>query len=481
MKLTHLIALAEKLKAHTHITRARRTEDNVIELALKTTKNHPSPLNTKHSTLNTKHPTPTSTHSNHPLPTQPSLFFDMTRGHSMVFSAPSQRPLQGYNAPFDTLLHTLVSSAKILDVSVVNNDRILRLTLAPKSSYKDQQIALQFEFTGKNTNAILLDENDVIIEALRHIDAESSFRIIRPGVELLPLPPREVGQNGDEEIVDIEAILEENYRKRHAQKLAQSQQSKAAATRKQIVKFDKLLRQLSDPETLLEKSETYQNMANIILANLHTIRPYDAVLNVNDFEGNPIAIPLPKNTPVNRMSEHYFTLAKRAKAKARNVHIEAENLTSKKAFYENILHAIEHARDIRKLNLLVPKRAKAQRKKERLKEGELFWIEDFKVLVGRNSVENQHLLKIARANDLWMHVRGIPSSHVIIRTDKQTLPDSVIHAAAKLCVDFSLKQPGDYDVDYTKRKFVKIQEGSHVEYDKYQTIRVRKDGVEIRE
>jgi predicted ribosome quality control (RQC) complex YloA/Tae2 family protein len=80
-----------------------------------------------------------------------------------------------------------------------------------------------------------------------------------------------------------------------------------------------------------------------------------------------------------------------------------------------------------------------------------------------------------------MHVRGIPSSHVIIRTDKQTLPDSVIHAAAKLCVDFSLKQPGDYDVDYTKRKFVNIQEGSHVEYDKYQTIRVRKDGVEIRE
>jgi predicted ribosome quality control (RQC) complex YloA/Tae2 family protein len=402
----------------------------------------------------------------------------------MVFAAPSQRPLQGYNAPFDTLLHTLVSSAKILDVSIVNDDRILRLILAPKSSYKDQQISLQFEFTGKNTNAILLDENDIIIEALRHIDGARSFRVIRPGMELLPLPPRKIGREtgaNEAKVENIDTILKENYRKRHAEKLAQSQQSKAAATRKHIAKFDKLLRQLSDPKTLLEKSQTYQNMANIILANLHTIRPYDSVLNVNDFEGNPIAIPLPKNIPVNRMSEHYFTLAKRAKAKARNVHIEADNLTSKKAFYDNILHAIEHAHDTRELDLLVPKRAKAQRKKERLKEGELFWIEDFKVLVGRNSVENQHLLKIARANDLWMHVRNIPSSHVIIRTDKQALPDSVIHAAAKLCVDFSLKQPGDYDVDYTQRKFVKIQEGSHVEYDKYQTIRVRKDGVEIRE
>ena len=449
MKLHHLQALATRLETFTFVTRARRIEDNVIEVAVSR---------------------------------EESYFFDMTRGNSTVFKAPSQRPLQSYNAPFDTLLHTLVSSAKILAVSIVNNDRILRIDLAPKSNYKDQRIALQFEFTGKNTNVILMDSNDVIIEALRHIDGESSFRVIRPGVELLALPPREVdgrwsGVDGD----DIDTVLQENFEKRHAHKLAQSQQNKASATRKQIKKFDQLLGKLSDPKTLLKKAEEYQNMANIILANLHKIRPYDAQLEAEDFEGNPITIPLPKSTVVNRMSEHYFTLAKRAKSKAKNVHIEYENLTSKKAFYDNILHAIESAHDVRELDLLVPKRARAQRKKERIKEGELFWIEDFKVLVGRNSVENQHLLKIARANDLWMHVRGIPSSHVIIRTDKQTLPDTVIRSAAKLCVDFSLKQAGDYDVDYTKRKFVKIQEGSHVEYDKYQTIRVRKEGVEIRE
>ena len=86
---------------------------------------------------------------------------------------------------------------------------------------------------------------------------------------------------------------------------------------------------------------------------------------------------------------------------------------------------------------------------------------------------------MAKANDLWMHIRDVPSSHVIIRTDKQNLPDSVIQAAAKLCVDFSVKNPGDYEVDYTKRKFVKVQEGSNVLYNKYDTIRVTKEGVEI--
>jgi len=181
------------------------------------------------------------------------------------------------------------------------------------------------------------------------------------------------------------------------------------------------------------------------------------------------------------MSEYFFNLAKRARSKAKNVHIEQENLQSKKEFYDNIYYALEQAKEPYELELLVPKRAKSQRKKERLKEGELFWIEDYKVLVGRNSNENQKLLQIAKANDLWMHIRDLPSSHVIIRTDKQNLPQSVIEAAAKLCVDFSVKNPGEYEVDYTKRKFVKIQEGSSVEYDKYQTIAIRKDGIEIRE
>ncbi len=449
MKLHHLKALAQRLKTHPYITRARRVEDNVIELALSR---------------------------------ELSYFFDMTRGHSMVYTAPSQRPMQGYSAPFDTLLHTQVSAARIVDAFVVNDDRVLRLILAPKSDYKDRHIALQFEFTGKNTNAILLDSDETIIEALRHIDAQSSFRIVRPGAQLEPLPSRNLPTTHYPlPTENLEEILHANYRKRHAEKLAQSQRNKRTTIQKQITKFDKLLAKISDPETLEAEAEKHQNTANILLANLYKIQPYDTQLETVDFEGNPITIPLPKNTPVNRMAEHYFTLAKRAKSRAKNVHIEAENLTSKKRFYENILHAIEHSTDLRELELLVPKRGKSQRKKEKMREGELFWIEDYKVMVGRNSTENQHLLKLARANDLWMHVRGIPSSHVIIRTDKQNLPDSVIEAAAKLCVDFSLKHPGDYDVDYTQRKFVKIQEGSHVEYDKYRTIRVRKEGVEIRE
>jgi predicted ribosome quality control (RQC) complex YloA/Tae2 family protein len=446
MKLYELKAIAKRLNDFTFISRARRIEDNTLELV---------------------------------FDKSDSYFFNMTRGHSFIYKAPSQRPLQGYNAPFDTLLHTLMAASKLIGVDVPNGDRILRFTLAPKSSYKDKIVYLQLEFTGKNTNAILIDENEVIIEALRHIDADSSFRVIRPGLELLPIPPFERAEE-EKEIIDIDASLEEKYRQTQAKKLLELKKQKLSLTAKKSQKLDQILETLPNEESLELQAKEYNSYGNLILANLYQIKPYDTKLNTYDFEGNEISLKLPKNIKVNRMSDYFFNLAKRAKNKAKNIHMEKENLQSKKDFYDNIYYALEQAKEPYELELLVPKRAKSKRKKEKLKEGELFWIEDYKVFVGRNSNENQKLLSLAKANDLWMHIRDVPSSHVIIRTDKQNLPDSVIQAAAKLCVDFSVKNPGDYEVDYTKRKFVKLQEGSNVLYNKYDTITVTKEGAEIR-
>ncbi len=446
MKLYELKAIAKRLNDFTFISRARRIEDNTLELVFDKSE---------------------------------SYFFNMTRGHSFIYKAPSQRPIQGYHAPFDTLLHTMLSASRLISVEVPNGDRILRLTLAPKSSYKNKIVYLQLEFTGKNTNAILLDENEVIIEALRHIDAQSSFRVIRPGLELLPIPPVERKEE-HKEITDIDAYLEEKYHQIQAKKLLEVKKQKRALIAKKIQKLNQLLEKLPNEEKLAEQAKEYASYGNLILANLYQLKPYDTKLKTYDFEGNEVMIKFPKNVKLNRMSDHFFNLAKRMKNKAKNIHIEKENLQSKKAFYDNIYYALEQAKDPYELELLVPKRGKMQRKKEKLKEGELFWIEDYKVLVGRNSNENQKLLSLAKANDIWMHIRDIPSSHVIIKTDKQNLPDSVIKAAAKLCVDFSVKNPGDYEVDYTKRKFVKIQEGSHVLYTKYDTVSVTKEGVEIR-
>ena len=448
MKRYQLQAIANKLASFKHIKEARRVDNNTIEIIFNK---------------------------------DDSYFFDMTRGHSFVYKRASKKPIQSYQAPFDNILHQLVAYSTIVSVEVPNGDRIIRFLLAPKSSYKEKLISLQFEFTGKNTNAILIDSDEVIIEALRHIDSSRSFRVVRPLVELLPLPPYSAKSEEVLEIDDIDILLRDNWAKYEANRVKSIKTQKLAMLNKKISKLSKLLNNLADENSLREETIKYQNYGNLVLANLYAIKPYDKKLKTYDFNGDEITINLPKNITTNRISQYFFNISKRAKSRAKNIHIEKENLSSKLNFYQNIYHSVEQALDVYELELLVPKKSKSKRKKEKIKECELFWIDDYKVLVGRNSHENQKLLQLAKANDIWMHIRDIPSSHVLIKTDKQNLPQSVIESASKLCVDFSVKRAGEYDVDYTKRKFVKVQEGSSVLYNKYETIRVRKEGVEIRE
>jgi predicted ribosome quality control (RQC) complex YloA/Tae2 family protein len=449
VKLYQLKAIAQKLASYKHIKEARRVEDNTIEII---------------------------------FDKDNSYFFDMTRGHSFIYKRASKRPIQSYQAPFDNILHSLVAYSTIVSIDVPNDDRVIRFTLAPKSSYKEKLIYLQFEFTGKNTNAILIDSDEVIIEALRHIDSSRSFRVVRPSVELLPLPPYNSKYSEDNiKIEDADKFMEKNWQEYEDSRLKSIKKQKLSTLEKKINKLSKLLNNLANENSLKEETTKYQNYGNLVLANLYNIKPYDRKLKTYDFDGNEITINLPKDIKVNRISQHFFNISKRAKNRAKNIHIEKNNLQSKVDFYQNIYHSAQSALDVYELELLIPKRAKSKKKKEKLKECELFWIDDYKVLVGRNSQENQKLLQLAKANDIWMHIRDIPSSHILIKTDKQNLPKSVIESASKLCVDFSVKRAGEYEVDYTKRKFVKVQNGSNVLYNKYETIRVRKEGVEIRE
>jgi predicted ribosome quality control (RQC) complex YloA/Tae2 family protein len=448
--MTHaqLHAIARYLGRHRHIKKARRVEKNTLELN---------------------------------LGGDESLFFEMTRGAPTVRLGPSRRPGQDFNAPFDTLLHQLLSQSRLLEAEVPEGERILRLTVQPRSHYKDRRVTLQLEFTGRHANAILLDEQGCVIEALRHIDADRSFRVVRPGVELLPLPPRPQPREEKPFDGEIESWLRENHRRILRERLESLRKQKRGQILKKRRAILESLERLPDEAELEAEAELHQKRANLILAHLHEIRPYDRELTLRDFDGTPVTIPLPEGVARNRLGEHYFHKARRARTKAKNVHIERENLEAKLRFYDNILQAIEEAKDPHDLELLVPRQGRARRRKEKLRDGELYWIEGYKVYVGRNARENQKLLEAARSNDLWMHTREIPGSHVLVRTDKQNLPESVLRSAAKLCVDFSTDRPGNYAVDYTRRKFVKIQEGSRVEYDKYKTNQVLKEGVEIRE
>jgi len=101
----------------------------------------------------------------------------------------------------------------------------------------------------------------------------------------------------------------------------------------------------------------------------------------------------------------------------------------------------------------------------------------FDIYVGKNNHQNDRLtLKAADHNDIWLHTKNIPGSHVIIKTKGRQVPDSTLYEAAILAAYFSKgRESSRVPVDYCPRKNVKKPNGARpgmVIYDKYNTLYV---------
>jgi predicted ribosome quality control (RQC) complex YloA/Tae2 family protein len=84
------------------------------------------------------------------------------------------------------------------------------------------------------------------------------------------------------------------------------------------------------------------------------------------------------------------------------------------------------------------------------------------IYVGKNARENDELtFGLAKSDDLWLHVRGTPGSHVLVRMEKgiDPPPETIRDAAALALLYSDLKKSGKGDVIYTRRKWVKKSKG----------------------
>ncbi|MCK5341022.1 MAG: DUF814 domain-containing protein [Desulfobulbaceae bacterium] len=100
---------------------------------------------------------------------------------------------------------------------------------------------------------------------------------------------------------------------------------------------------------------------------------------------------------------------------------------------------------------------------------------DWKVLAGRTDEDNDRLsLKIARANDMWFHVRGMPGSHVVLCSKKDEEPgrDTLKQAAAIAAYHSKARQGGMVSVSCTRAQYVTKPRGA-----KQGTVSIRKETV----
>lgn len=86
----------------------------------------------------------------------------------------------------------------------------------------------------------------------------------------------------------------------------------------------------------------------------------------------------------------------------------------------------------------------------------------FHIYVGKNNFQNDDLtFKFATGNDWWFHAKGMPGSHVVVKTNGEEVPDRTFEEAGRLAAHFSQARGQEkVEIDYTQKKNVKKPNGS---------------------
>jgi len=102
-----------------------------------------------------------------------------------------------------------------------------------------------------------------------------------------------------------------------------------------------------------------------------------------------------------------------------------------------------------------------QRKQPETKPMRYVSSDGIEICVGKNNRQNDNLtLRFADGEDIWLHTKNIPGSHVLIKSDGEA-PNQTLIEAGHLAAYFSKARGGEnVPVDYTPRKHIKKPSGS---------------------
>jgi len=238
-------------------------------------------------------------------------------------------------------------------------------------------------------------------------------------------------------------------------KLVDSQSKALLEKRRKLISYLDASKKRYDEVT---NTNIFEESANILMANLHTIPPRSESIVLFDFYQNKEReIKLKKDLSPQKNAENYYR-------KSKNLSVEIANLKKTIEAKEIELASLELS--IQKLEsgetLLKTESKTISAKQEVQVPYKRFEFEGFEIRVGKSSEKNDELIQQhASKNDLWLHARGYAGSHVIIKVQAgKPTPQSVIEKAATLAAWYSKgKNDSLCPVIITEKKFVRKAKG----------------------
>ena len=236
-------------------------------------------------------------------------------------------------------------------------------------------------------------------------------------------------------------------------------------------------------------SEQYKKNADLLAANLYRIEDKCKEIELENFYENNKIIKItldPKKSSWDNIND-FYNRSKKIKNSikyAKNDLPYQENFLSYLTQLEDFVNRAENISELEEIkddmveNKLIKKKKNKKKKVKKSKPYHYKTKQGSDIYIGKNSKQNDYItLKLARKDDLWFHVKDVPGSHVILKSD--SINEDEIKIAAYLAGKHSSISEEKYiDIDYTEKKNVNKAKGAKdgmVYYENFKTIRVNMD------
>jgi predicted ribosome quality control (RQC) complex YloA/Tae2 family protein len=419
-------------------------------------------------------------------PTARTLLFEIRipgRTHRLLISCHpetarvhlSDRPLPNPPSPppFCQFLRAHVQGARIDGIQQMSDDRVVELHLTTK----DGPRKIVGELIGKKANVLVLDTDGRVLRDLNH----QRELIGKPYV-----PPAGRERKGHERRLarfpgaagrefPISADIDAHYREKDATLAGNTAKDARLRTIKKTIKKEQ--RRIEAWREDLAKAVKYRDYARygeLLKANMGSIKKGTDRITVVDYfdAGLPeVTIPLDATKSAQGNMEDYFRKHRKYLSAERELNPRIEVAEHELDSLRQELATIEQGTWTPPVPLPFSPHAPAQSSTGKSEESgtkrrgpfrRFTSTDGLPIFVGRNARENDELtFGLAKSDDLWLHARGTPGSHVVVRLGKgKDPPPETLKDAATLALLYSdLRKNGKGEVIYTRRKWVKKAKG----------------------
>ena len=335
------------------------------------------------------------------------------------------------------LLRKVLKDAYIVDIDLVNDDRVVRFIVQKANEYYEK-VTMQVYFEGipQRANLVFVDEEEKILHALHYAPITSNRPILNGLTYELPAQSKMVEEKDIPSLDEIKKQAEKYYQE--------------AINLHKKEKFTPLFRYIKTRiKSLGKKSVVLNNeinnaeghMQDVEIANTLLAYQYEKELLDEYLKENNIKLDNDKSLVEN--ANLLFKRYKKSKRTIEMAKIELDKAKQESEYLEYLLATSKFMNDDELLSLcqeLLPKQ-KQNKKATSIKYGAVM-LGTTKILYGKNASSNNELtFKVANKDDWHLHIKDYHGAHVIIKNNKPTNEEKLL--AAEICLILSDKQAGE--------------------------------------